>query len=308
MSALFRKPLFAIVLSLVVLAVGVFAFFVVHKQAPEILPTKTIEAPKNLGRKHEVIGKSVEGRTVDAYTYGTGKTRLVFVGGMHGGYEWNSVLLAYAFMDYVDKNPAVVSDNLSVTVIPSLNPDAVYKVVGKEGRFVAATVSTDTKLLASARFNAHGVDLNRNFNCNWKPTSMWQSKIVSGGSAAFSEPEAKALQSFVSENNPDAFVFWHSQANGVYASKCQKSILPETLDVMNAYSRASGYPAVKTFDAYETTGAADDWLSSINIPAITVELRTHKSIEWERNLAGIKALLLYYGQKKEKGPKAFYSK
>ncbi|MEK7514514.1 MAG: hypothetical protein AAB587_01715, partial [Patescibacteria group bacterium] len=96
-----------------------------------------------------------------------------------------------------------------------------------------------------------------------------------------------------------AVIFWHSQANAVYASECEKGILPETLDIMNAYSKASGYQSVKSFDSYEITGDAEGWLASIKIPAITVELKTHEAIEWERNLLGIKALLTYYGEKSE---------
>ena len=69
---------------------------------------------------------------------------------------------------------------------------------------------------------------------------------------------------------------------------------------MNAYSRASGYPAVKSFDSYAISGDAEGWLASKNIPAITVELRTHEIVEWEKNLAGIKALFKYYGEKTEK--------
>jgi hypothetical protein len=63
---------------------------------------------------------------------------------------------------------------------------------------------------------------------------------------------------------------------------------------MDIYSAASGYPAIKTFDAYPTTGAADDWLAHIGIPAITVELSTHESIEWEKNLKGVQAVLQNY--------------
>ena len=250
---------------------------------------------KDLSPKHTIIGQSVLGRDIGAYTYGNGATHLVFVGGMHGGYEWNSVLLAYTFMDYLDANPDAIPDNLTVTVIPSVNPDGVYKVVGKSGRFTYADISTNQQTLVSGRFNANTVDLNRNFDCKWKPESMWQTKTVSGGSAAFSEPETKAIRNFILENNPRAVIFWHSQSNAVYASACQDGILPETLAIMNAYSDASGDPAVKTFDAYETTGAADDWLASVNIPSITVELKTHDTIEWNQNLAGIKALFGYYG-------------
>ena len=86
-------------------------------------------------------------------------------------------------------------------------------------------------------------------------------------------------------------------SNAVYASQCGGGILPETLDIMNIYAKAAGYPAVKVFDSYVTTGAAEDWLAKIGIPAVTVELKTHESVEWDKNLAGIKALFDYFHQK-----------
>ena len=63
-----------------------------------------------------------------------------------------------------------------------------------------------------------------------------------------------------------------------------------------AYAKAGGYQAVKAFDAYPVTGDSEGWLASIGIPAITVELSTHESIEWDKNLAGVKAVLGYYGK------------
>lgn len=277
---------------LVIAAVIVIARFRSgHENAPESQPSPSPAPAADLGPKREVIGKSVEGREIEAISYGRGPTRLVFAGGMHGGYEWNSVLLAYQFKDYLDKNPGAVPANLTVTVIPDINPDGVYKATGKTGRFTAADVSPVTATLEAARFNAHNVDLNRNFACRWQPESTWRSKTVSAGTAPFSEPEAAAIRDFALKYKPAAFTFWHSQSNAVYASECGKGILPRTLDAMNAYAKASGYPAVKSFDAYPVTGDSEGWLASINIPAITVELSTHATIEWERNLAGAKALI-----------------
>lgn len=303
MGSIFKKPVVIAIVIFAILGAGVSVFLNLQKPA-EIKPAPV----SNPNPTYKVIGASVEGREIPSYTYlpasgegGTGKNDLVFVGGIHGGYEWNSVLLAYQFIDYLDKNPGVIPDSLTVTVIPDANPDGVFAVTGKVGRFTIADVSTSTKILASGRFNADGVDLNRNFDCKWKPTSTWQSKTVSAGTAAFSEPEAAAIKNFVSKNNTNnnikAFIFFHSKSNAVYASECQKGILPETLNIMNIYSKASGYQAVKSFSAYEITGDAEGWLASINIPAITVELKTHDTIEWEKNLAGIKALFEYYSQK-----------
>lgn len=242
---------------------------------------------------HTAIGVSVEGRNIDAYTYGNGLKHLVFVGGIHGGYEWNSVMLAYTFMDYLDSHRELIPSNITVTVIPSANPDGVYKVIGKDGRFTLDDVPADGSK-ESGRFNAHEVDLNRNFDCKWKPESTWKGNLVSAGSTAFSEPEAIAIRDFALNNRPTAFIFWHSQANTVYASECEDGVLPETLEIMKRYATAAKYDSVASFDAYEVTGDAEGWLASIGIPAITVELKTHETIEWDQNLDGIKALFEYY--------------
>lgn len=309
MGSIFKKPAVIAIIIFAILSVSIFVFIGSQKQ-PEIKP---VPNSNNFSPIYKVIGTSVEGRKIESYTYlhpvsadevQTGRSRgkiLVFVGGIHGGYEWNSVLLAYQFMDYLEKNPEIIPNGLTVTIIPNANPDGVFAVTGKVGRFSITDISTSTQILSSGRFNANKVDLNRNFDCKWQPKSTWQSKTVSAGSKQFSEPETMAIKNFVLENNPNnnikAVIFWHSQSNAVYASECEKGILPETLNIMNVYSKASGYPAVKSFGAYAVTGDAEGWLASINIPAITVELKTHNTIEWEQNLAGIKALFEYYSRK-----------
>lgn len=253
-------------------------------------PDVSLEARKS-------IGTSVEGREIEVYRFGTGDTHLLFVGGIHGGYEWNSVLLAYAFIDYFTEHPENIPQNVTVSIIPSANPDGVFAVLGKEGRFRSEDVDI-TLSQAPGRFNAHAVDLNRNFDCKWKPKSMWQGKEVSAGTEAFSEPEARTIRDYVLTQRPDAVVFWHSQSNAVYASECTEGILPVTRTLMQTYATASGYKPVDTFDAYPITGDAEGWLASIGIPAITVELATHTSIEFEKNQAGVNAVLHYYEEKK----------
>ncbi len=281
----FRNKIFLGVLVLGIIAGSVF--FVLRK---EEAPVPTEDTTPTV--VETIIGTSVQGRQIKATTYGAGAIHLLFVGGIHGGYEWNSVLLAYEMMDYLALNPEIIPDNLSVTIIPSANPDGVFKIVGKEGRFVSIDVPAGDDSLG--RFNANNVDLNRNFDCKWKSTSTWRGQTVSAGTSAFSEPEARAIRDFVTTHTPVAAVFLHSQANAVYASECEAGILPETRTLMNTYASAAGYPAVDVFDSYEITGDAEGWLASINIPAITVELSTHETTEWEKNLSGIKALFAHY--------------
>lgn len=286
-----RKIIAFIVIFAVIAGILVFIFWRVNLSKPK--PTEELTEIEDSFLKQEIIGESVENRKIESYVFGKGETLLLFVGGIHGGYEWNSSLLAYEFIDYFDANPEIIPKNISVAIIPCANPDGLYKAINKEGSFVSADVITGISL-ESGRFNANGVDLNRNFNCKWKPESTWRNKVVSAGTSPFSEPEALAIKNFVLENNPVATVFWHSQANAVYASECEEGVLLETLEIMRKYSQASGYPAIASFDAYEVTGDAEGWLASINIPALTVELKTHEDIEWEKNLAGVKALLDYY--------------
>jgi predicted deacylase len=286
-----KKTIWVIVFIVVLLALSLIIWKVSSKPVPVPAP---VEVVKKSEVTKSIIGQSVEKRDIEAYTYGTGPKHLLFVGGIHCGYEWNSVLLAYTFIDYLTAHPDFVPAGLTITIIPSANPDGVFEVTGKEGRFNSSDISIDAKILAAGRFNANKVDLNRNFDCKWQPKSTWQSKTVSAGTAAFSEPETQALRHYIATFKPAAAIFWHSQSNAVYASQCQDGILPGTLDLMNTYSAAAGYPAVKTFDAYVTTGAADDWLASENIPAITVELKTHNTIEWDNNLKGIRAMVGYF--------------
>ena len=259
---------------------------------PVVTPIATPVAPTST---HEVIGLSVENRAIDAYTYGSGTTTLVFVGGMHGGYEWNSVLLAYQFIDYLTDHPDAVPANEKIIIIPAANPDGLYMVTGMVRRFSTSDITDVSKKSEGyGRFNAHDVDLNRNFGCHFVTKSMWKSHTVSAGTKAFSEPESAALRDFFLAHHPKSVVFWHSQANAVYASECDNGVLPGTLALMNTYAKAAGYPAVKSFDAYKVTGDSEGWLASQGIPAVTVELKTHESVEWDRNLLAIKALLELY--------------
>ena len=153
--------------------------------------------------------------------------------------------------------------------------------------------SADT---VSGRYNGNNVDLNRNFDCNWQSSGTWQNKKVSGGSAAFSEPESKALESYVSAHKPTAVVEWFSSAGGVYSSSCSKGVSAETAAITKVYADASGYPAFKSYDYYNVTGDMVNWFAKNGIPAISVLLTDHTGTEWTKNQAGIAAILAHYAK------------
>ncbi len=265
---------------------------ITDNKKPEEKPKTTVT-----DKEKTVIGKSVEGKNITAYHYGTGDTELLFVGGIHGGYEWNTVLVAYQMMDYLKKNPTVVPKNIKVTVIPVLNPDGLNKVVGTAtGDFTQADVSSSEATVVAGRFNANNVDLNRNFDCAWQSSSTWQNKTVSGGSKVFSEPESQAIKKYVEINKPTAVVAWFSAAGGVYSSSCNNGVSAETKIITKKYADASGYPAYDKFSFYEITGDMLNWLAKNNTPAISVLLTNHTDTEWTKNQKGIEALFKYYAK------------
>lgn len=265
---------------------------------PTPIPTPTPPVPEPpVNGPVSVIGKSVEGRDITAYHYGSGDEEILFIGGVHGGYSWNAALVAYEAMDYFEANPEIIPEQVKVTVIPVLNPDGLAKVLATStGKFAPADVNPSQTAQVAGRFNGNEVDLNRNFDCDWQAEGKWQSKTVSGGSEAFSEPESQAIRNYVETYKPRAVVAWYSAAGGVFTSSCHNGVLPETLTLTNAYAKASGYPAHENFDFYKITGDMINWLAKKEIPAISVLLTNHTSIDWAKNQAGIKAILNYYAK------------
>lgn len=258
----------------------------------------TTDKVKSENKEETVIGQSAEGRDIKAYHYGTGTTtELLFVGGIHGGYEWNTVLVAEETRSYLKANPNLIPANVKVTVIPVLNPDGLNKVVGTStAQFAASDVSNSETTVIAGRFNGNTVDLNRNFDCDWQAEGKWQNKTVSGGTAAFSEPESQAIKNYIETKNPRAVIVWYSAAGGVYSSSCHNGIMAETRALTNLYAKASGYPAHEDFNFYEITGDMVNWLAKKNVPAISVLLTNHTDTEWSKNKAGIDALLKYYAK------------
>jgi hypothetical protein len=236
-----------------------------------------------------LIGRSAVCRLpILRYRLGQGENVLVLVGGMHGGYEWNTILLAEKVRAYLGENPDLIPPSLAIDLIPNANPDGLYAVTGSSG--ASFDPPADFEATIPGRFNGRYVDLNRNWDCGWQPTAMWGSEPVNGGAAPFSEPETEALRDFFLALEPAAVLFWHSAAVGVYPAACERPD-PASRSLAELYGTRAGYRVYDEFTHYAITGDASNWLSSVGIPAITVELSTHSALDWEQNLAGLLALM-----------------
>lgn len=225
-----------------------------------------------------VIGLSVQGRAITARRFGSGETVILLVGGMHGGWEANTVQLIDELIAYFDQHPADVQSAVSIVLIRAANPDGLPLGRTPEGRF-----------------NANGVDLNRNWGCNWSREAVWRNIPVNPGANALSEPETQALSTYMMQLRPRVALFYHSAAGGVYAGNCQGG--GGSALMAAALGEATGYSYGQAFSAYPVTGTAAAWADNIGIAAADVELFTSEESEFDRNLRGIIAVQAWVTQR-----------
>ncbi len=241
------------------------------------------------------VGSSTFGHPIYDYTFGDGPAHVVFIGGIHGGYEWNTVALAYEAIDYFQANPQAVPPGITLHIVPAMNPDGVFQVSSVlEGLTAAYVPDQTTEGTLAGRFNGRQVDLNRNWGCNWSAEAVWRDQPVNAGTAAFSEVENIIVRNYLLELAPAAVVFWHSASGIVAPGRCNDVEHPGSEQLAAAYAQASGY-SQQAFLSYDVTGDASDWLAEQGIPSAAVELTDHFNTEWEKNLAGMMAVLALYG-------------
>jgi len=251
---------------------------------PTIAPTPEPTVTPDFGPETSVIGRSVRGSPIEAVRFGTGENPLIFVGGLHAGSAPSTVSLAQRAINYFTDNPAEIPTTAIVYVIPNANPDSPY----------------DPGEL-SGRLNGNNVDLNRNWDCRWVEDASWRGNVVpgSGGPAPFSEPETQALAEFILDSNPQAVIFWEARAqNGLSSPGTCGSRPKVSQQTAEIYGLAAGYPIADFEDltSQVLNGDGTNWIDDQGIPAIAVLLPEYENIDWNNNLAGIRAILDAYGK------------
>jgi len=228
-------------------------------------------APGAGSQRRVLVGYSVEGREILAREFGDGERTIVLTGGLHGGWEANTVALVDALIGHFEKHPEDVLPGIRLALIPVANPDGLLHGRTPEGRF-----------------NANGVDLNRNWGCGWLPEAVWRDQPVNPGPAPLSEPETSALAAYILRLRPAVALFYHSAANGVFAGHCDGD--HGSAAVAAVYGAAAGYAFGSAFSAYPVSGTAASWADGQGIAAADVELKTWTNAELDQNLRALMAL------------------
>jgi hypothetical protein len=156
--------------------------------------------------------------------------------GLHHGNEYMSaelpLNLALLLVQNYSSDPTITElvDNREIWIIPMVNPD------GRE---------------AGTRYNAHGVDLNRNYG--YMPEST----------TPYSEPETRAMRNNALQNNFVLSLSFHCSGdivNYIWNHKTQP--VPDNTAVValsNQYGSHNGYWVVEGYDWYQTLGDCDDF-------------------------------------------------
>ncbi len=150
------------------------------------------------------IGHSVENREIIVFSNGprdlpgpVGGTFLI--GGMHGD-EVATVLL---LEDFLARHLATGALSRPIAVLPIANPDGCAR---------------------RSRYNARGVDLNRNCDYNWSEDSVEPS-----GPGPWSEPEICALRDFICTWQPRRIVSLHWALAEIDADGAQSTPLAQAM-------------------------------------------------------------------------------
>ena len=246
-------------------------------------PTPTIDATR-MGPEVLEIGHSSLGITIEAVRFGDGPEVFIFAAGLQGGYSPNAVALADEMITYLSANLQLIPERATLYIIANSNPDSQVSPGAVNGRF-----------------NANGVDLNRNWDCNWR-SDPWiiSSRVEDGGGAEpYSEPETQALVNFIVDQEPTAVLFWmaHRQESLVSPGSCQSPKSRVSLSLSQQYAMAAGYNFYTAQDDIpdaDLNGDASNSLDQQGIPSASVLLPLFEDIDWEENLAGMLAVLNDY--------------
>lgn len=254
------------------------------------LPTPTATAPPSptptpdVGPERIILGTTGRGTPIEAMRFGNGEAALIFVGGLSAGFAPSTVAIAERVVGHLTANPQLVPGGLTLYIVLSASPDA--PVAAGEYR---------------GRLNSNGVDLNRNWDCNWSADTRWQGEIVrgSGGTAPFSEPESQALRDFIFDIQPEGVIFWQARAEGGLVSPgvCGSRI-NVSASLAGLYGLSAGYRVEDFEDLTNQTlnGDAMNSLDAYGIPAVAVLLPSYNSVDWDNNLNAVLAVLQSYAR------------
>ena len=200
---------------------------------------------------------SEDGRKIYSLEIGKGPRKIVFTAGIHAREVANTHFLLKFTSElvnaYEQREEKVINllNNYSILMLPCANPDGYaaaiegIKVIQNKELFFAKQIN---EAIYTAKSNANGVDINRNFP-SYSSSVLWDKDQIKSrfsdrepslnyfaGFSLGSENETRVVMNFLMNNIPFAYRFFdlHSAGRLVYAGK------PHLSDEFNSVCTVTG--------------------------------------------------------------------
>lgn len=241
-----------------------------------------------------VRARTADGRDLLEAVLGSTKSRyhILIQAAIHGREYMNSMLamqqLKEALEDYEDP-----LEQVCFHILPMTNPDGV--VISQRGirgirdagirRGLERCYQNDLRTGKAEmdrgeywkrwKANAHGVDLNRNFDSGWelfRGAAMPSSDHYKGSYPA-SEPEVGAILSAAKEYPLCCTISYHSSGNVVYWDYgCRGAVREQEIKLAQLVGDVTGYEQVSTIqDGQDSGGCSDYFVLEQGVPSVTIE-------------------------------------
>lgn len=242
------------------------------------------------------IGNSVLGKPLSVIRFGTGNKEIFYCGSTHGN-EWITTPLLMKFLENLSKsyvnniniggvNPRDLFSNISLYILPMLNPDGVDLVTGliTENSWAYRNAKLISNNFPEIPFpsgwkaNIEGIDLNLQFPAGWDQAR--EIKYAQGfnkpaprdfvGFGPLTAPEAVALYTFTLKHNFSIMLTYHTQGRVIYY-QYQNQTPPGSQQIAERFSELSGYSIEQVPESSSFAGYKDWFILYYNKPGFTIE-------------------------------------
>lgn len=248
------------------------------------------------------IGYSVMDKPIPYIRIGTGSKNVLYVASTHANEGITTSVLLKFIEDYsmayangndiFDKSAKELFDEVSIYIVPMLNPDGIELVYGnfpKSSEYYLNAVGIsenfpNISFPSGWKANILGVDLNLQFPAGWEEAK--KIKFKQGytkpaprdyvGSMPLEVPESIAIYDFILSLQPELLLTYHSQGNVIYY-KYLDFDPPNATKIGRKLANVSGYTLQETPTVSGYAGLKDWFIYAFNKPGYTIEVGLGKN-------------------------------